>query len=287
MKISKYMALGAVIFSFACADDSAFPGYEVTESGLYYTINESGEGDQVEMEDIVTIDLKYGSDDSTLYDSEAVPFPTQLRVGPAAYNGDVMEGFTMLSVGDDASFKTSADSFFTIIAKSPMPDFIAPGSYLTFDIKILKAQTYDELSAEKEAEAAVNKEKETELMTSFLSENSITAEPTESGLIYVEQIAGDGPAAERGSMVKVHYIGRLLTGEKFDASHDRGEPIEFTLGAGQVIPGWDEGIGMMNVGGKATLIIPSSLAYGENPPAGSIIGAYSPLVFDVELLEVN
>ena len=149
MKISKYMALGAVVFSFACGSDSPFPGYDQTESGLYYSINEAGDGEAVEMEDIITIDLKYGTDDSVLYDSKQVPFPTQLRVGPAAYNGDVMEGFTMMSVGDEGSFKTSADSFFSVIAKVPLPEFIGTGSFLTFDVKILKAQTYEELAAEK------------------------------------------------------------------------------------------------------------------------------------------
>jgi peptidylprolyl isomerase len=85
--------------------------------------------------------------------------------------------------------------------------------------------------------------------------------------------------------VKVHYTGKLLDGTKFDSSVDRGEPFGFTLGKGQVIKGWDEGIGLMNVGGKATLIIPSSIAYGDRDMG--TIPPYSTLVFDVELLEVE
>ena len=106
-------------------------------------------------------------------------------------------------------------------------------------------------------------------------------------MYFIETAPGNGVPAERGSTVKVHYMGRLLTGEKFDSSFDRGEPIEFKLGTGMVIPGWDEGIGYMTVGSKATLLIPSALAYGDRPPPGGMIKPFSPLVFEVELVEVN
>ena len=88
-----------------------------------------------------------------------------------------------------------------------------------------------------------------------------------------------------GKKVKVHYTGTLLDGTKFDSSRDRNQPFEFTLGQSQVIKGWDEGIGMMNVGGKATLVIPSTIAYGDRDMGK--IPPFSTLVFDVELLEVG
>lgn len=84
----------------------------------------------------------------------------------------------------------------------------------------------------------------------------------------------------------MHYKGTLLDGTPFDSSYDRGEPIEFVLGQGMVIPGWEEGIAMMNEGGKAKLIIPSKLAYGPNQ-RGNVIKPYSTLVFEVELIEVK
>ena len=96
---------------------------------------------------------------------------------------------------------------------------------------------------------------------------------------------GDGPEAHKGDTVKVHYTGRLMNGTKFDSSRDRNEPFEFTLGEGQVIKGWDQGVVGMKVGGKRKLTIPSKLAYGEqgSPPK---IKPNSPLQFDIELLEV-
>ena len=122
-------------------------------------------------------------------------------------------------------------------------------------------------------------------MKKYLVDHKITAKPAPSGLIYIEKVKGTGSKAAAGKKVKVHYTGTLLNGTKFDSSRDRNEPFEFELGKGQVIKGWDEGIAMMNVGGKATLVIPSSIAYGERDMGQ--IPPYSTLVFDVELLEVK
>lgn len=275
------------LFLWACAEKSPFPEFEKTESGLYYKMVEEGTGKQVVFNDIVTLDLKYSTDDSVLFDSESYEFPTQLKVIDPAYPGDVMEGFAMMKVGGSAVFKTSADSFFAVIAKVDRPAFIDSGAYLTFEATLQNAQTIEELQAEKAAEAETNKGLEVGLIGNYIEEHNITVEPKESGLYYIETKKGSGEQVQRGQTVTVHYIGRLLTGEKFDASYDRNEPFEFTLGAGQVIPGWDEGIGYMRVGGKATLIVPSSLAYADRPPPGGVIKAYAPLVFDVELLEVK
>lgn len=109
---------------------------------------------------------------------------------------------------------------------------------------------------------------------------------TKSGLQYVDLVVGTGAEAIAGKSVTVHYTGRLQDGTKFDSSVDRGQPFTFTLGAGQVISGWDEGIAGMKVGGKRKLVIPPDLAYGAQgyPP---VIPANATLMFDVELLDVK
>ncbi len=91
---------------------------------------------------------------------------------------------------------------------------------------------------------------------------------TASGLQYTEIVAGTGPAAQPGDIVSVHYTGKLTNGTKFDSSVDRGEPLQFPLGVGRVIKGWDEGIALMKKGGKATLTIPPELAYGARGAGG-------------------
>jgi peptidylprolyl isomerase len=100
-------------------------------------------------------------------------------------------------------------------------------------------------------------------------------------LQYRDRVVGTGAVAEAGQSVSVHYVGSLPNGEVFDSSRTRGTPFTFTLGTGQVIAGWDEGVAGMRVGGQRTLVIPSNLAYGDNPGGGPPAGV---LVFDVELL---
>ena len=109
---------------------------------------------------------------------------------------------------------------------------------------------------------------------------------TPSGLKYIVIEEGEGDKPAKGKKVKVHYTGKLEDGTVFDSSVKRGVPIEFTLGVGQVIKGWDEGIVDMKVGEKRQLIIPPDLGYGPNgyPP---VIPPNSTLIFDVELVEVN
>ncbi|MFD2727441.1 peptidylprolyl isomerase [Hyunsoonleella rubra] len=111
-------------------------------------------------------------------------------------------------------------------------------------------------------------------------------EKTDSGLRYQIIQKGEGVKAEKGKTVSVHYKGQLIDGTVFDSSYKRNEPIDFPLGVGQVIPGWDEGIGLLNVGDKARLVIPSHLAYGSRG-AGGVIPPDANLIFDVELMDVK
>jgi FKBP-type peptidyl-prolyl cis-trans isomerase FkpA len=129
-------------------------------------------------------------------------------------------------------------------------------------------------------------EKQKALATSFLEKAATEkgAQKTASGLIYTEIKAGTGAQPNATNIVKVHYVGTLIDGKEFDSSVKRGQPAEFPLG--QVIPCWREGVSMMKVGGKAKLVCPSEIAYGDRgrPP---IIPGGATLVFDVELLEVK
>jgi len=108
---------------------------------------------------------------------------------------------------------------------------------------------------------------------------------TKSGLRYNISEKGNGSKAVSGKNIKVHYKGQLVDGTVFDSSFKRNEPIEFTLGIGQVIKGWDEGLLLLSVGDKARFVIPSNLAYGESG-AGGVIPPNANLIFDVELMEV-
>lgn len=109
---------------------------------------------------------------------------------------------------------------------------------------------------------------------------------TDSGLRYQIIQDGNGAKAEKGKTVSVHYKGQLSDGTVFDSSYKRNQPIDFALGVGQVIPGWDEGIGLLKVGDKARLVIPSHLGYGS-AGAGGVIPPNATLIFDVELMKIK
>jgi peptidylprolyl isomerase len=116
------------------------------------------------------------------------------------------------------------------------------------------------------------------------------ATTTASGLQIIDTVAGTGASPKSGQTCSMHYTGWLYKdgakGAKFDSSVDRGQPFDFTIGVGQVIKGWDEGVSTMKVGGKRTLIIPANLGYGARG-AGGVIPPNATLMFDVELLGVS
>ena len=144
----------------------------------------------------------------------------------------------------------------------------------------VKIFSSEQIRLEKEAE---KKAKEAAEANKKLMEGATI---TESGLGYIMVKEGSGVQAEKGKTVSVHYTGKLTDGTKFDSSLDRNQPIEFVLGEGRVIKGWDEGISYLKVGGKATFIIPSNLAYGERG-AGGVIPPNATLIFDVELVDIK
>lgn len=174
-----------------------------------------------------------------------------MNVVNAIQNGEVMQTVKIVRVGDEAK---------------------------AFDaLKVFNDKMADIRKKEEEAKKASEK--------AFL-DAAKGAKKTASGLHYIITKEGNGAKAEKGKTVSVHYTGTLLNGTKFDSSLDRGQPISFVLGQGQVIPGWDEGIALMKVGTKAKLIIPSNLAYGERG-AGGVIPPNAPLIFEVELVDVK
>src|SRR5690606_13202810 len=151
------------------------------------------------------------------------------------------------------------------------------------------------VSAKQEKQTATD----IKLLEDYIAENNLNATKTESGLFYVIEEAGDGPEVEQGTTVAVSYTGYLLDGTVFDTSLAEVakqsntfmegrpyEPIEFQVGTGRVIPGWDEGLQYVRKGSKAKLLIPSTLAYGDRQ-ASEVIKANSVLVFDVEVTDVK
>ena len=180
--------------------------------------------------------------------------------------------------------------FGSVIEGQDVVDAVAQGD--TMEIEIIRvgdeAQNWNAVEAFRtfEGSRAQREAEEKKRQKDLLNEVAAGFDKTESGLHYKILQKGEGKKATKGSMVSVHYKGQLLDGTVFDSSYKRRQPIDFNLGTGQVISGWDEGIQLLQVGDKARFVIPSNLAYGERG-AGGVIPPNATLIFDVELMNVK
>jgi peptidylprolyl isomerase len=234
-----------------------------TENGLKIKLTQSGKGKNVSKGDKVKVHYTGTLVDDRKFDSSRDrDQPFEFVIGMKQVISGWDEALPYLKVGDRATLTIPPELGY---GDTPMPK-IPAGSYLVFDIEVL--DVFKDFAPRR---FVINEKK------------NIT---TPTGLVYNILEQGKGAKAEKGKTVEVHYTGFLENGDIFDSSVLRGQPISFRLGAGMVIPGWDEGIEFMNVGGKALLSIPYELAYGESgrPP---IIPAKAKLIFNVELIAVK
>jgi|TARA_B110000881_G_scaffold218414_1_gene237881 FKBP-type peptidyl-prolyl cis-trans isomerase FkpA len=275
----------------SCVDNSE----RVLDNGVSLKYFKNGSG-KIEENQIVMLNLQY-------FDHEGNELLNKVGDDPVVLlkdsswnnNGVIYEIIDNLEEGDSVFFQLTTEKFFENSPNSvSMPDSIK-GNLLSFYCGVQNIMEKDEFKnfQREQMEKMQNKMNnnmeeqliiDTELLDKYLNDNDISTVKTASGLRYDISQEGSGPNAPVGSSVKVHYTGMLLDGTKFDSSVDRGEPFEFNLGQGQVIRGWDEGIGYFNKGAKGTIYIPSALGYGPNG-AGGDIPPNAILVFEIELLD--
>ncbi|PLW95908.1 MAG: hypothetical protein C0591_10125 [Marinilabiliales bacterium] len=275
----------SVGFLSSCQDQSEFPGYKKTATGLYYKFyTDVDDTLYPKVGDFVDVDMIYATEDTVMFDSRDLPKPMQMPMVESVHAGDIYEGMALMNIGDSATFICNADSVLTKLFRfRSIPPELDSVENIYFHVKMKDIMSKEAMDAKRDAEMKKMESEELELRSAYLLENYPDAEPSESGLFFISEKKGTGSKPETGQKVKVHYTGMFLDGTKFDSSVDRGQPFEFTLGQKQVISGWDEGIAMMRKGGKAILVIPSDIAYG--PSGRGSIPPFSTLVFEVELID--
>ena len=315
------LAAGALsLATFLSSCDKTGGDFEKTKSGIEYKIFKSVGGKYERRSDVKGEDPTYKDrigkfmtgylyyrtgKDSVLEDTRkkfggsAVPMPLQ----EVKRKGMPDEAFSLLQPGDSAVFRFNADSLFKPQGR-PVPGFLKrSGNVIVINVKADKLITREEETAmeqtlqqkmmeqqqkQMQEYAATQNKKDEVTLQDYLKKNNLTAaKKTPGGVYYLITQPGTGPVPKAGQQVSLQYRGMLLSGKEFDSSAKHGSaPFSYVTGRGQVIPGWDEGVAMLNKGAKATLLIPSSLAYGERG-AGADIPANSPLRFDVELVDVK
>ena len=270
-----------------------------TPRGDLYQVFTHNTGDKIKLNDVITFQFIQKTDkDSVLFSSYIAGRPAQVQVVPSQNAGDLMEIFPLLTVKDSALVKVPTDSVFTG-HEDQRPAFLPKGGNLTFILKIEKVQSLNDAIAERNA--AIEKGKAAEIADAgkYIADHKLIVKTTATGLKYVITQPSLKIKPLKGDTLLVNYVGRTLADKVFDSSIEsvaksaglqqtgrNYEPIQVIVGTGGVIPGWDEGLLLLNEGAKATFVIPSSLAYGAQG-SGDDIKPYSTLVFDVELVKVK
>jgi FKBP-type peptidyl-prolyl cis-trans isomerase len=291
---------------------AACSGSKETPSGYKFNVVRKGDGVKIDSGKFVVMNLLFmDGKDSVWNDSKKNGFPAVIQMQGTVPKGDaVLEVIKMMSKGDSVVFKVPAKKLFENTFRQPLPFSVDSASSFTFQIglsSVLNQEEMNKLQTElvaKQNEKMLQDQKaqlgkDITSIDDFLKAKNVIAQTTTSGLRYIITKPGTGENAKAGQQVKIDYLGYLLNGKYFDTSieseakknnlYTQGRPytpLELTVGAQQVIPGWEEAIQLMNKGSKMTVYIPSTLAYG-NQRRGDVIAENSVLVFDMELIEVK
>jgi FKBP-type peptidyl-prolyl cis-trans isomerase FkpA len=297
---TKFMFLALAAIALA----SCNAGFKKGEAGLLYNIVVDKDGPTIKDGDFLSVEAIEKTDaDSVLLNTYEQGHPALMLMQPGHGKGDVTSAIKFLSEGDSAIVKVNIDS---IAVKGQQRPPIK-GKYIVFYLKVDKVIAKGNLNDQvfkgriddyvKSLTEQIKKH-EPMAINKYVTDNKLKLTTTPSGLGYVITKQGDGPKPAPGDTVAVYYTGRFLTGKVFETNvkdvavkeklqinpMNPYKPIRFPIGAPGMIAGWNEAIPMLNKGSKATLVLPSSLAYGAQ--GNQMIPGFTPLVFEVELVDV-
>lgn len=291
MSIMKYknltflLLIAIITFGvFGCSDHR---GFKKTDDGLFYKIHVKGDDTTtIKIGDIITLDLKYFINDSMIFDSKNQPGEYMVQQMQPTYKGDIFSGFALLHPGDSATFISSVDSFFLKTVRTPfLPDSTWKGKEVTFNVKIVSVKSEAQMREEYRVKMEAAKAEEPITIDTFLKNNNITVTPQPSGLYFLETKKGSGQKPKVGDYGKVHLIVKNLAGDILHSSYDRGEPLLWEMGKDFDTKGVTEALTLMSKGSKATIVVPSALAFGEQG-RGSLVPPYTPLTYELEMTDV-
>ncbi len=289
MKFNLFAVLSAILLIVSCKDSET-----VTPSGYAYTAITEGTGELAKAGDYVLFTIKISGDDGKVLQEMAegpqmpvIQIPAEMPKGKEA--NPVMEILAVGKVGGVYNLIMPVDS----IPNAPLD--VQSMKHIEYEIGIKHIKNEADYKTYMEEQQAVMQGKIAESMEKVpaieqlvkttiadYTSGKLETKSTASGLKYYIVKQGEGANAANGSKVKVNYYGALMDGTRFDDSFSRGEAFSFTLGVGQVIKGWDEGVALLNKGSKAFLFVPYAMAYGEQGSQPTI-PAKADLVFYVEL----
>ncbi len=264
--------------------------YRKTTGGMPYQVYKGKGTQKVFGGNIIKAFITYKVKDS-IYFTSFGKMPDYISVNPTAQPYDISEVWTSLKVGDSVIATQMMDTF---IKRNPtgMPPEFKKGDRIITTVKVVAVFTSDSAATadreKSEKEWAVS---ETALLAKYLADKKIAVQKTPSGAFVQITTPGTGNPIDSGKYVSVNYTGTFFSGKKFDSNIDTAfhhvGPYSFTIGAKEMIQGFDEAVGLMKVGGTARVYVPSMLGYGARPNPQSGIKPYENLIFDIEVVDVK
>lgn len=287
MKASKVLIFLAAAALFAAGCNKA--SYKKTTGGMPYQLYSSKDTQKVKQGDFVKLSFTQKLNDSVLFSTEK-GLPLYIPISDQSQPYDVSELWKSLKLNDSVVTTQMVDTFMNRFPGQLPPQF-KKGDRIKSYIKVLGIFKNDSLkSLDETKERTVFMAREVDEVEKYLKGKNIIAQKTPSGA-FVEVInPGTGNLADSGKYVSVKYTGTSFSGKKFDSNVDTAfhhtEPLGWTVGSGQMIKGFDEGVKLLKPGGKGKIYIPSMLGYGAQPGSPNI-KPYEHLIFDVEVLDVK
>lgn len=283
--------IGAVILgATGCQSGSGFK----KANGVEYKIIKDAPGKNVMPGDVMELNIvwKVGKNDGKSKDSVIIDSrkmnggkPIQMPLTEPKFRGDLVSGLAMLSQGDSAIIRVSFDSLKAALKGQQMPPFAKAGDYFVYEVSMVSVKSKADYENEMKQKTMQLTQADDKTLQDYFAKNNIKAEKTSSGLYYTIQKEGTGDKIAAGQVASLMYTGKLLDGTEFDSNKGK-DALKVKAGAGSVIPGFDEGIMLLKKGTKATLYIPSALAYGEHSPTPSM-PPNSILIFELEVSDVK
>jgi FKBP-type peptidyl-prolyl cis-trans isomerase len=286
-------------FSTSCKRGE-LKGFKQTQDGLNYKFHVKTKNPLAQENDIIVAEywtydeLEAYKKGESQYTNAGSPEPI-LQVMEAQYPGDMMDAFKMVRKGDSVTFAFCLE---TMSKHNPGMPMDPNNKYMIYTFKIHGVYTEEEFELKMMEDQIVGETEEAEKLEAYVTEKGITVKPNDDGVYVIVRTKGNGAVAAKGKRAHVNYVGTLLDGTLFDTSiekvaqeHDAWNPqrqyipLAYTVGVGEMIRGWDNAVEGMRVGTKATLIIPSNMAYGAQG-RGSIL-PFSTLIFDIDVVNVE
>jgi FKBP-type peptidyl-prolyl cis-trans isomerase len=283
-KLIPIVIIIAIIFS-SCSNDVP-SGFTTAENGTLYEVHYRGDdSNKTQENDVVTVKMSYRLGDSVIFNSTILGAPMVFPVVKPMFKGDVYDALKLMGTGDSLTIAVIADSFYLKTANlSELPDFVVPGSYLYYDIKLLKHVSNDVYQRKLVEKLKESEKQEKVILNEFLIKNEINIQPTASGLYFIPIKDGTGNTPDSGNVCQVSLSVKQLDGVELFTNFD-GEPLDVIYGSQFDTKGFMEGLGMLKVGEIAQFIVPSWIGFGAS--GMQMVAPYTTLVYDVKLESVK